>query len=82
MTNEGVDVITPLLDAFDFDPVSRSPFLQKYRSREELAEEYIGYSQLKFDSSPHLNDNKTDSAWTAKEEEKLKKSCWYIRWNA
>ena len=26
--NEGVDVMAPLLDAFDFDPDSQSPFLK------------------------------------------------------
>ena len=63
--------MTPLLDVFDFDPDSCSPFPQKYRSREEFVEDHIGYSQFKFDPSPHLNDNETDRASNTKEENTL-----------
>ena len=48
-----------LLDAFNFDPDRRSPFLKKYESREEFLDECIGHSQFKLDPSPQSNENET-----------------------
>ena len=67
--SEDVDVMTPFLDTFGFDPDYMLLCLKKCKSREKLLDDHIGDSQLKFDLSLYSNENETDSVSSAKEEE-------------